>query len=173
MKSLRTIILMVTLVLCSMTSVAQIKAEFFGCTIGSTSKAEAIKKLNAQNLNVGSEGNWLVIRKVNYQGYNWGRISFKFESDVCTKIMFLEPLSISIIEKNGRDTEMLEMKRKYDRNYKETAFQDISNSLLKKYQKYLTSGKAEEQRYEFEDAKTKIIFSTYDDMNLILTFAVK
>lgn len=173
MKSLRTIILMLSLVFCSMTSVAQITADFFGCTIGSTTKTEAIKSFNNQNLNIGTDGNWLFIKNVNYQGYNWGKICFKFESDVCIKVMFLEPLSISLFEKYNGDTEKLEMKRIYDTNCKEIAFDEISNSLLTKYQKYLTSGKKGGLRFDFEDEKTKIILSTYDEMNIILTYATK
>lgn len=173
MKKLRTIITMLALILCSMYSTAQIQNEFLGCTIGSTSKEEAIKKFNAQNLSIESQGSWILVKNANYKDYNWGRIGFKFESDICTKVMFLEPLKISTLEKYKGNPDLLEIKRTQDMIWKETVFKEVLNSLLGKYQKCLTSRDDQGHSYEFDDGKTMIMYSTHDDMSMVLTFMVK
>lgn len=59
---------------------AQIKDEFWGCKLGTTTKAQLISKLQSHGLKCKEDKdiNVLYIESVTYAGYEWKSCSFKF-----------------------------------------------------------------------------------------------
>lgn len=119
---------------------AQIKDEFWGCKLGTTTKAQLISKLQSHGLKCKEDKdiNVLYIESVTYAGYEWKFCSFKFYKNRLRYVSFENECSKkkatriydTILENIVRKYPQVSRRMAVDKPSEKTAFFDDGNAVL-------------------------------------------